>query len=184
MQLKVIKSDGSVEEYLHTKVIGTFSNALGLIDDANIFRAEQFAEAITFYLYEKKDGVTISSAQIHSMVQSVLTDTGFENASQALNDYRLHRRLKRSRIEVVDDENKKKFSPDRQVFQWDKSQIVGDLMSKGGLSRQLSRAIGSTVEEKVLKLDMSRIRRSLIKEFVAADTEAMLQAEVELQAAE
>ena len=183
MQLKVIKSDGSVEEYLHTKVIGTFSNALCLIDDANIFRAEQFAEAITFYIYEKKDGVTISSAQIHSMVQSVLTDTGFENASQALNDYRLQRRLKRSRIEVVDDENRK-FSPDRQVFQWDKSQIVGDLMSKGGLSRQLSRAIGSTVEEKVLKLDMTKIRRSLIKEFVAADTEAMLQAEVELQAAE
>ncbi len=28
MQLKVIKSDGSIEEYLHTKVIGTFGNAL------------------------------------------------------------------------------------------------------------------------------------------------------------
>jgi len=35
-QLKVIKADGSIEEYLHTKVMGTLNNALGEIEQANI----------------------------------------------------------------------------------------------------------------------------------------------------
>ena len=35
-QLKVIKADGSVEEYLHTKVMGSINNALGEIDQPNI----------------------------------------------------------------------------------------------------------------------------------------------------
>jgi len=43
MQLKVIKADGTLEEYLHTKVIGTINNALASVDESNVFAAEQFA---------------------------------------------------------------------------------------------------------------------------------------------
>ena len=85
MQLKVIKADSSIERYLHTKVIGTLSNALALIDQPNVFAAEQFAEAITFYLYRKRGVVKVASDEIHLMVQSALTATGYENAARALN---------------------------------------------------------------------------------------------------
>ena len=75
-QLKVIKADGSIEQYLHTKVIGSFSNALDLIGEPNIFAAEQFAEAVTFHLYHNETSSSITSEQIHLMVQAVLNSTG------------------------------------------------------------------------------------------------------------
>ena len=183
MQLKVIKSSGNTEEYLHTKVIGTFSNALALVDQSSTFTAEQFAEAITFYLYEKRDTSSITSDRIHLMVQGVLTATGYDNASKALNEYRLERRLSRSRIEVVDDKDDEIGTP-MMVCQWDKSVIFEDMVREFALSRHVARAIASAVEQKILKLGMTRIRRSLIKEFVTADMDVMLRAEMELQAAE
>ena len=182
MQLKVIKNNGSTERYLHTKVMGTFSNALALVDQASIFTAEQFTEAITFYLYEKRDTSSITSNRIHLMVQSVLRATGFINASEALNEYRLERRLNRSRIEVVDDK-KIDVGTNGAVCQWNKSVIVNDIIREFAVSGQMARAIAAAVEEKILKLGMSRIRRSLIKEFVAADMDVMLRAEMELRSA-
>ena len=56
MQLKVIKADGSIEEYLHTKIIGTISNALSASGHDSTFVAEQLAEAITYYLYNNNSG--------------------------------------------------------------------------------------------------------------------------------
>ena len=51
------------------------------------------------------------------------------------------------------------------------------------LDRHLARAIASSVEEKVLNLGMTRIRRSLIKELVLADMETMLLVQKQLQTA-
>lgn len=181
MQLKVIKSDGSIEEYLHTKVIGTFGNALALIDQANVFAAEQFAEAITFYLYQKRGVVTITSDEIHLMIQAVLTATGYENAARALNEYHLNRKLKRGRIEVIDGDESTEADLAMRVCQWNKSRIADDLMRKDRLGRHVARAIASSVEEKVLNLGMTRVRRSLIKELVMADMDTMLQLQKELQ---
>lgn len=175
MQLKVIKADGSVEEYLHTKIIGTMSNALALVEQPNIFAAEQFAEAITFHLYKKRDAGAITSEEVHLMVQAVLVATGYENASHALNEYHLNRRLKRRRIEVVGE------SGADESRQWKKSQIVCDLMSKQGCDRKIARAIASAVEQKVLNLGMMSIKSGLIKQLVLADTEAMMRAHKQLQ---
>jgi transcriptional regulator NrdR family protein len=183
MQLKVIKRDGQMEEYLHTKVIGTFSNALGLVDDANIFAAEQFAEAVTFYLYEKHNSATVTSEEIHLMMQSVLLATGYEHAAEAINEYRLNRKLMRSRIEVVDDKPEDAagcFS--FQVDRWDKSRIVENLIGRDHVEPQTARAIASAVEQKVLNLGMTRIRRRLIGQLVIADKDAMLEAQSQLMA--
>ena len=181
MQLTVVKTDASIEEYLHTKVIGTFSNALVLAGEFNLFAAEQFAEAITFYLYGKETEHVIASEQIHLMVQAVLNATGHQKAAAALGNHRMNRKLKRSRIEVVGDaEEQEELS---SACQWNKSRIVKDLMAKGGLSRDVSRAIAASVEEKVLNLGMMRIRRSLIEQLVLADAEAMSKAQSLLELA-
>lgn len=184
MQLKVIKADGHLEEYLHTKVIGTFSNALGLVDDMNIFAAEQFAEAVTFYLYEKRDSQMVTVEEIHLMIQSVLTATGYENAAVALNEHRLNRKLMRNRIEAIDEECDDSDSDSMlRVNRWDKSRIVQDLIRIERIEPQIARAIASAVEEKVLNLGMTRIRRTLIRQLVLADTDAMLAAQDQLQMA-
>ncbi|MHC5059620.1 MAG: hypothetical protein ACYTFK_00845 [Planctomycetota bacterium] len=178
MQLKVIKADGSIEPYLHTKVIGTLSNALALIDQPNVFAAEQFAEAITFYLYRKRGVAKVTSDEIHLMAQSVLTATGYENAARALNEHRLNRRLRRGRIEVIDSDDQ---SP--RLCLWNKSRIAEDLIRKEKIERHTARAIAASVEQKVLSLDMTQIRRSLIAELVLCDTAAMLKFQKQLQLA-
>ena len=181
MHMKVIKADGSVEEYLHTKVIGTFGNALALVDDANVFAAEQFAEAVTFYLYEKRQTQRVTSEEIHLMMQAVLSATGYEHAAGALNEHRLNRKLRRNRVEVVDDGIENPLTPESGSSRWDKAKIVRRLVKLKKIDRQIARAIAGGVEEKALNLNMARVPGSLVEQLVLADTSAMLAAQRQLQ---
>ncbi len=182
MQLKVIKSDGSTERYLHTKVLGTFSNALGLIGQSNVYAAEQFAEALTFHLYEEKQPRKVTSDSIHLMVRAVLVATGYENAAEALNDYRLRRQLERSRIEVIDDPpHQPQPDSQRTAHRWNKSIIARHLIDRDGMDYHMARAIATSVEEKILSLGITSIRKSLIRELLASQTEVMLRAYKQLQ---
>jgi len=173
VQLNVIKYDGSTEEYMHTKVIGSFHNALALADESNVFIAEQFADAITFNLYKKKTH-HIASEEIHLAIEAVLLATGYCDAAMALSEYRNTRKLKRNRIVVVNE--------DESQSKWNKSIIVSSLLRKNGCDKHVARAIASSVEEKVLNLAMSKVTASLIKHLVHADTETMLLAREQLEA--
>ena len=183
MQLKVIKCDGTVEEYLHTKVIGTFNNALDLVGKPNVFAAEQFSEAVTFHLYQEKTAHAVTSDEIHLMIESVLNATGYYQAALLLTEFRLTRKLKRKRIEVFDDKFQEKQSGFRHACLWDKSRIIEDLITKNCLSRQMARVVASSVEQKILNLEMINVSRQLIKQLVIADMNSMLQAQKQLQVA-
>lgn len=173
MQLNVIKYDRSTEEYIHTKVIGSFHNALALVDESNVFVAEQLADAVTFNLYQK-DTHHLTSDEIHLVIEAVLSATGYDDAAMALSKHRNTRKLQRNRIVVVNE--------NESQSKWDKSVIVSDLIEKNGCNRQTARAIASAAEEKVLNLAMSKVTTSLIKHIVRADTTAMLQAQAQLEA--
>ncbi len=177
MPLKVIKTDGTVEEYLHTKVIGTFNNALGLIDQPNVFAAEQFAEAITFHLYHKQSQQYVASDEIHLMVQAVLSATGYGNAAAALNACRMNRAIRRRRVEIIDADGDR--GDDRQP--WNKAIIVDELVTQRGLDMHTARAIAATVEEKVLNLGMVRVPLGLLRQIVDYDAEQMLAARDQLE---
>jgi hypothetical protein len=191
MQLKVIKADGSTEEYLHTKVLGTINNALGLVGEANVFIAEQLAEAITYFLYQRGPGLRVSSSEINSMIEIVLAATPYDDAALALSEFNYKRKIKRDRIEVTDMEMEEACraaalgpgSIPAQTNRWDKSRIVKSLVNEENLDRQTARAIASMVEEKVLNLGISRISHGLIRQLILADTLTMLQAEQQLHAA-
>jgi hypothetical protein len=171
MQLKVIKTDGGIEEYLHTKIIGTISNALADSGHESMFVAEQLAEAITFYLYNNNSGGAVGSGDIYSMIQAMLSTTGYDDAALALNNYHYTRELMRRRIEVVNSNGLKC---------WNKSQIVHDLGRREGMQRQTVRTIASMVEEKVLRIGLSRVPTSLIRELVEIESHAILDAEQQL----
>ncbi|MHC4323707.1 MAG: hypothetical protein ACYSUX_05490 [Planctomycetota bacterium] len=187
-QLKVIKADGSIEEYLHTKVMGTINNALGVIDQANIDIAEQFAEVVTFYLYNQHHRRTVTSGDIFSMIKAVLAATGYEDAAVALSEHHFERMLKRSRIEVVpidvqdltDAEFLAGAGEPAGRCRWDKSRIVGDMIAGHGVCRQTARTIAAMVEEKVFNVGMTLVPSSLIKQFVLGDTAAVLRAQRQL----
>lgn len=189
MQLKVIKTDGSVEEYLHTKIIGTISNALGRINQPDISVAEELAEVVTYFLYNGQKRRRVTSSEIFSVIKAVLEATRYEDAAAALSEHHFERRLKRSRTEVVsinleepaDFELLYKTELSDNRSRWDKSIIVKDLVAKQGVSQQIARTIASMVEEKIFNMGNTLIPASLIKQIVLGDTAAVLRAQRQLQ---
>jgi transcriptional regulator NrdR family protein len=189
MQLKVIKADGGVEQYLHTKIIGTISNALTGIGSPDIYVAEELAEVVTFYLYNRQNRRTVTSSEILSIIKAVLTATRYEEAAVALSEHHFERKLKRSRIEVasIDIEDLadaerlcKTEQPDGRA-RWDKSRIVKDLVEKHGVSKQTARMIASMVEEKIFNMGLTLVPVSLVKQLVLGDAAAVLRAQRQLQ---
>ena len=191
MQLKVIKTDGSVEEYLHTKIIGIISTALSEIGRPDIYVAEELAEVVTFYLYKRQHRRTATSNEIFSIIKAVLAATRYEEAAVALSEHNFERRLKRSRIEVVsidieelaDAELLCKTEQSDIRSRWDKSRIVQDLVEKHDVPRQTARTIASMVEEKIFNVGLTLVPASLIKQLVLGDTAAILRAQRQLQTA-
>jgi len=189
MQLKVVKTDGTVEAYLHTKVIGTISNALSRIGQADICIAEQLAEAVTYFLYHRPKPLAVTSNEILSIIEAVLTATGYEDAAVVLSEHHFERKLKRSRIGVVcvdvcelsDAEVICKVEKSDKRCRWDKSKIVDDLVTKYDLRRQTARTIASMVEEKIFNIGIMLVPASLIKQLVLRDAGAVLRAERQLQ---
>jgi hypothetical protein len=188
-QLKVIKEDGSIEEYLHTKVMGTISNALASIDQADMYLAEQLAEVVTYYLYHRQDRRDVTSSEIFSIIKAVLTATGHEEAAIALSEYHFERRVKRSRIQVAsvdvrelaDAELLARADDMDGKCRWDKSIIVRGLAAKHGIPQQTARTIASMVEEKVFRMGVTLVPASLVKQIVLGDAAAILRAQEQLQ---
>jgi transcriptional regulator NrdR family protein len=189
----VIKADGSVEEYLHTKVMGTINNALGEADLANIEIAEHFAEVVTYYLYHQQDQRTVTSGEILSVIKAVLSTTGYEAAAVALSERHFRRKLRRSRIEVFSTDIKEMtdvdlFAGDGDAHtgnrsRWDKSRIVRDLTATHKICRQTARLIAAMVEEKVFNMGITQVPSSLIRQLVLGDAATVLRAQRELQTA-
>jgi len=188
-QLRVIKADGTTEAYLHTKVIGTMNNALSAAGHPDMSVAEDLAEVVTFYLYNRNGLRKVSSNEIFYMIKAVLAATDNEEAAAALTEHTLERRLKRARTEVlaIDVQN---FTDVEKLYQaksppprtpWDKARIVHDLTTKSGLARPTARAVASMVEERVFSIGVSAISSSLVKQLVLGETATALRAQRELQ---
>ena len=155
-QLRVKKADGTTEAYLHTKVIGTINNGLSAAGEPDVMLAEDLAEVVTYYLYNKPRVQQVSSNEIFSMIKAVLTATGFELAAVVLSEHALERRLMRDRTEVVAIDVQT-FKDVRRLYhgrhlerraRWDKTRIVRDLTSKSGLPRQTARAMACSMVAK------------------------------------
>jgi transcriptional regulator NrdR family protein len=191
MQLKVVKADGTAERYLHTKVVGTISNALGEVGQADVYIAEQLAEVVTYYLYRRENQHRVAGSEVFSIIKAVLTSTGHEEAAIALSEHHFERRLKRSRVEVasIDIEDladaerlcEAKESADKS--RWDKARIVQDLVTKHGVPRKTARAIASMVEERIFNMGITLVPASLVKQLVLGDAAAVLRAQRQLQSA-
>jgi hypothetical protein len=188
-RINVIKADGTWEEYIHTKVVGTIANALGAAGQPDITVAEELAEAVTFFLYRTKCPRGVSSSEIFSIIQAVLACTGYDEAAAVLSEHHFERKLKRCRVEVVNGrpdepmDNKLLFSAGAVGVRtkWEKSIIIEDLVAKYGLPRQTARTIASMVEEKVFNIGSSIVPAGLIKQLVLSDAAAILNAQRQLQ---
>jgi 2-phosphoglycerate kinase len=189
-QLRVTKVDGTTEEYIHTKVIGTINNALAAAGRPDIAMAEDLAEVVTYYLYKKQDQRLVSTSEILSMIKAVLTSTGYESAALALGEHSIGRRMKRVRTEVMavdvlefaDVEWLTRMKQPPARMPWDKGRIVHDLTAESGVPLQTARAVASAVEERVFNMGMTVVPRSLIKQIVLGEAATMLHAQQELQA--
>jgi transcriptional regulator NrdR family protein len=189
VRFKVVKADGSIEEYLHTKVIGAVNNALAGSGRADTHVAEQLAEVVTYFLYRRTTSRTVTSSEILSIIEATLAATGHEDAAIALGEHHFNRMLKRARTEVVSIDvqqlaDAEMLCGDRQSpprCRWDKSKIVNDLVTNYNVSRQTARTIASMVEEKIFNMGMTSVSAGLVKQLVLGDTAAFLRAQQQLQ---
>ncbi len=189
-KLKVVKADGVVEGYLHTKVVGTISRALECTGCPDIYVAEELSDVVTYYLYNKA-GSSATASEIFSMIKVVLAATGYEEAAAALSEHHCRRRLNRQRTEVIsvdvnepEDAGRLFYARESgQKSRWNKGRIVEDLVVKHHLHRQAARTIASMVEQKVFGLDVAVVPASLVKQLVRSDATAVLYAEEQLQMA-
>ncbi|MHC4624127.1 MAG: hypothetical protein ACYS4W_09530 [Planctomycetota bacterium] len=189
MQLRVMKADGSTEQYLHTKVVGAISNAIAATGKPDTTMAEQLAEVVTYFLYHKQKPPVVPSNEILSIIKAVLTATGYQDAAIRLSEHHFERKLQRSRTEVLSVHIQKlsdaqAISKDGESLdrtRWEKSRIVADLTTKHNLSRQTARTIASMVEERIFSMGITLVPASLIKQIVLGDAAAVLRAERQLQ---
>jgi hypothetical protein len=189
LQLKVSKADGSLEEYFHTKVMGAISNALGAAGQSDICIAEQLSEVVTYFLYHRQRGRVVTSSEIFSIIEAVLTATGYEDAAVALSEHHFERKLRRCRVEVVsmdiqdlaDAKALCRAAEPGGTRRWDKSIIVRDLMAAGNVSRQTARTIASLVEERVFNMGTRLVLAGLLKQLVLGEAAAVLRAERQLE---
>jgi hypothetical protein len=187
--LKVIKADGSCEEYLHTKLMHTISKALVCVDQTDIVMAENLSEVITYYLYKKHGEATITSSEILSVIKVTLTATGFEAAAEALTNHHYQRKIRRGRIELVhvnldgtNDVHEVLHSGNQlEKSRWNKSVIVEDLITNHNMDRHCARMVAGMVEEKVFNLQLTQVPASLMQQLVFSDTAAVLRAQKQLQ---
>lgn len=190
-QLNVVKRDGSVEEYLHTKVLGAISNALDGGGQPDVCTAEQLAEVVTYFIYNNKARNHISSSEILSIIKATLTSARLEEAAMVLSEHHFERKLKRCRVEVVSVDICKLSDAqilcrvnelDGEKSRWDKSRIVKDLQAEHNVDRQTARTIASMVESKIFSMDINVVPASLIKQLVLSDAAVLLHAQRQLQA--
>ncbi|MBN1436647.1 MAG: hypothetical protein JW936_06210 [Sedimentisphaerales bacterium] len=180
MQLIVAKCDGSSEVYLHTKVMGSISSALADCDYFEPHLAEDLSEAVTTYIKRRYGCGEVGADEIHSMIEVVLSDIGFEAAALCLHEHRINRQVQRGRTVVLDygaAELAGMDCYDEFTQPWNKSIIVADLEEKHGMSRGTARSVAGQVEERVLRLGCRTITRSLVGELVANELLVMGQAE-------
>lgn len=188
-QLQVIKADGTTEEYIHTKVIGTINNALSAAGQPDMAMAEDLAEVVTYYLYHKQEQREVGSGEILAMIKAVLVSTGFEAAAVALGEHALERRLNRSRTEVLEVDvrdfadverlHRARQSPTR--IPWDKGRIIEELTKESGLPRAMARVVAAMVEERVFGMGMTLVPQSLLRQVILGETATVLRAQHDLQ---
>jgi len=189
MRLRVLKADGSIEDYLHTKVIGTINNVLGRTGQSDVATAQELAEVVTYYIHQQANKGIITSGEILSVIKTGLFSTGYHQAAEILEEHSYTRKLKRDRIEVVSidiEQLSDAHSLCNEDFaveknRWNKTRIVEWLTEKHKVDRTAARLIAAMVEEKVLSMGVRVVSRSLVKQLVLADTAAVLKAEKRLQ---
>ncbi|HSV27042.1 MAG TPA: hypothetical protein VLH60_04035 [Sedimentisphaerales bacterium] len=180
MVVKVMKSDGDMEEYVHTKVLLCISNALCAADEWDACTAQELAEAVTAFVYEHK-GHHMRSAEILSMVKLALTETGYAEAAVRLDEHHRRRSLARRRTEFVDadvlgPDGAEAVRAEGRVSQWSKRAIAEHIAETYGLDRHSARAAASRVEEKILAMGISRVWSGLVRQIVFAEAALAIRA--------
>ncbi|OHB57213.1 MAG: hypothetical protein A2173_06490 [Planctomycetes bacterium RBG_13_44_8b] len=189
VQLKVIKADGSQERYLHTKVMAAFVNALAVPQEFDASIASHLAETVTFYLYNNHRKNKITSSEILSIIQAVLSSTGHDGAAANLAEHSRKRNLLRSRLEIAKYDMQeactsikmRKAVASPSIIRWNKSKIITDLIAEYNLDNTTARLVASMVEEKVLNSGLRCISTAFIRFLVVLQTQAILSAQQQMK---
>ena len=194
MSLTVIKSDGSSESYIHTRVMATISSAISDAGCYNEQTVSALSDAVRMYIEDCRDESTsssqISSDEIYSMILATLNQTGNSRAAVILKEHRINRQIKRKRQMVLhclkSHLSKKEqdsidikcclesgINPCRiddcpylNLEPWNKSRLANKLINRYNLTKNAARVVASNIENKVFGLKISAVRSMLIDQLI------------------
>jgi len=186
MIVRVLKTDGHVEEYFHTKVLLCVTSALSAAGEWDVDTAQKLTEAVTAFVYAMESS-QISSTEILSMVKVVLEGTGYGDAAAMLAEHHVRRSLARRRTEVVEAELN--VIGDAHAFrlaaanvrQWSKWRVARHIAEEYGLGEQAARAAAARVEERVLAMGLTRVWSGLVRQIAMAEAALTITADDHLR---
>ena len=194
MSLTVIKSDGSSESYIHTRVMATISAAISDAGCYNEQTVSALSDAVRMYIEDCRDQATaslhISSDDIYSMILATLQETGNGRAAVILKVHRITRQIKRKRQKVLHclathlpkeqrdqmdmDCSLNSFNhncdpvqcPYLAIEPWNKSRLANKIINDYNLTKNAARVVAANIEEKIFSLKISVVRSMLIKQLI------------------
>ena len=164
----VKKRDGRVESYDESKLAGAIYRAACAAGQDNRYLSNDLAGAVTTYLERYHDREVPESAEIQSMVEKILLETGHADIAKAFMLYREQAAspavakgdLFPSEPLMVDAATRD------EVSAWGRERITAALVKEAGLDEPAAREIATVVEAKVFGVGQKRVSSSLIRELV------------------
>jgi len=164
--IRVVKNDGSTEEFDLAKLAGSIWAAMR--GGGSYCDALELAKAVRAFL-ERIGWTAVSSAAIFEMTLKVLRKVRFNETARAYETSRQIRKVRRKKFRVVHENG--------QVTLWDKSWLAKFACQSWHLSWRCGRILAATIERQILNGKLRWISRedliaslnSLVADYGLAD---------------
>ena len=154
----IAKRDGPDERFDSAKLGGSIARAGVDVNVRDIRLARELASVVSLFISQQMAGRQLSSIQLQSMTEQVLTETGHSNIAMSYTLYHQRRHRLREQLRVEDHQG--------QPSVWNKTRIACHLSGHHHLGPSTGRMIASMVEKRVMAAGFERITQRLIREIV------------------
>lgn len=166
---RIRKRNGSVVEYDERKLERSIYEAARAAGHDDPQLAHNLANVVTTYIQKRHDKEVPESAELRSMVERILTETGYAEIAREYSRYskKNHRPaapdLFPQDLLIIDGTTKD------EVSRWNKEKIISALVKEASMDPQVARQIADSVEQKLLGLRLGRVSTALIRELVNSE---------------
>jgi hypothetical protein len=167
INLGVRKRDGKVEPFSRPKLLRCLTRCLHETSDPDPpATAEAIAEAVARQLELDRPATTVLSVRMREIIESVLSQTGYGPASEALRHHFRFREQLRRQVSVAYFHRRRNRYVNRR---WSKSAVVDALQREHNLGLPTARLLGGTVETAILRCGLRVVTTGMIEQTIVSE---------------